>query len=75
MGMVEKLRSLQRCTQYDSAGRIIEFDGTPTDREREAADYIEQLELALHRIAGHSNITGDKARAIAAEALGIDKVN
>lgn len=34
---------------------------------------IEALELALHRIAGHGNITGDKAREIAAEALGIKK--
>jgi hypothetical protein len=29
-----------------------------------------RYELALHRIAGHSNITGDKARAVAAAALG-----
>ena len=36
-------------------------------------DRAEQLGLALHRIAGHGNITSDKAREIAAEALGIRK--
>ena len=30
---------------------------------------IDVLELALHRIAGHGNITGAKAREIADEAL------
>lgn len=35
--------------------------------------HIERLELALYRIVGHGNITGDKARTIAAEALGIQK--
>lgn len=35
--------------------------------------YVDRLELALHRIVGHGNITGDKARTIAAEALGIKK--
>ena len=41
--------------------------------QHEAADRIVALELALHRIAGHGNITGDKAREIASEALGIKK--
>lgn len=40
---------------------------------REASEYVNKLELALHRIAGHGNITGDKAREIATEALGIQK--
>lgn len=31
---------------------------------------ISKLELALHQIAGHGNITGERARAIASEALG-----
>lgn len=31
--------------------------------------HIERLELALHRIAGHGNITGQQARAIAADAV------
>lgn len=35
--------------------------------------YIDRLELALHLIAGHGNITADRARTIAAEALGIQK--
>lgn len=41
--------------------------------QHEAAARIDRLELALHRISGHGNITGDKAREIAAEALGIKK--
>lgn len=41
--------------------------------QHEAAAWIDRLELALHRIAGHGNITGDKARTIAAEALGVKK--
>ena len=36
-----------------------------------AHDRIIKLELALHQIAGHGNITGDRAREIASEALGI----
>lgn len=31
---------------------------------------IDQLEIALHRIVGHGNITVEKAKQIAAEALG-----
>lgn len=34
---------------------------------------FDRMELALYRIAGHGNITGEKAREIAAEALGIAK--
>lgn len=30
---------------------------------------IDRLEVALHRIAGHANITAKKAREIAAEAV------
>ena len=30
---------------------------------------IEKLEIALHQIAGHGNITGERARKIAKEAL------
>lgn len=30
---------------------------------------LDRYELALHRIAGHVNIAGEKAREIAAEAL------
>lgn len=50
MHIVAKLRSTQRVHQYDAAGRLIEFDGEPTDREREAADYIEKLETGLRTI-------------------------
>lgn len=38
--------------------------------QHEAADRIDELELALHRIAGHGNITGAKAREIAHDAIG-----
>jgi hypothetical protein len=33
--------------------------------------HVDVLELALHRIAGHGNITGAKAREIAVEVLGL----
>ena len=49
MDIVERLRSQQRVTQFYSAGRLIAFDGEPTEREREAAAYIEDLRLALRR--------------------------
>ena len=42
---------------------------TDTIAMRQAIDRIEILEIALHRIAGHADITGEKAREIAAEAL------
>ena len=48
---------------------------TWADESAQAADRIDALELALYRIAGHGNITGDKAREIACEALGIATVN
>jgi hypothetical protein len=51
IGIAEKLRSTQRVQQYDSAGRLIEFEGTPTPRELEAAARIEKLEAALTLIA------------------------
>jgi hypothetical protein len=51
VGIVEKLRSTQRVHQYDAAGRLIEFEGTPTPREIEAADRIEKLEAALRLIS------------------------
>lgn len=35
--------------------------------------YIDEMELALHSIAGHGNITGERAREIAARALSIRK--
>ncbi len=38
-----------------------------------AAQMIDDLSLALHQIAGHGNITGDRAREIAAAALGETK--
>lgn len=37
------------------------------------AERVERYELALHGIAGHGNITGEKAREIASKALGIQK--
>lgn len=44
-----------------------------TKLETEAAVRLDTLEMALHRIAGHGNITGERAREIASEALGIAK--
>lgn len=38
---------------------------------RETAAHVIKIELALHQIAGHGNITGERARQIASEALGI----
>lgn len=40
---------------------------------REAIARIDALELALHRIVGHGNISVEKAKEVAAEALGIKK--
>lgn len=54
MGIVEKLRSDQRVTQFDGAGQIISFDGTPTAREREAADHIERLHAAIADIEAYA---------------------
>ncbi len=65
MGIVEQLRK----QGADHTIRPYPEFVTPLD----AAELILKLELALHRIAGHGNITGDKAREIAAEALGITK--
>ena len=42
---------------------------TWADESRQAADVIDRFELALHRIVGHGNITVEKAKAVAAEAL------
>lgn len=41
---------------------------TPSEMEV-VADRLDTMELALHQIAGHGNITGDRARQIAIEAL------
>ena len=35
----------------------------------EAANHLKRLELALLQISGHGNITGERAREIATEAL------
>jgi hypothetical protein len=35
-------------------------------------DRVNRMELALHQIHGHGNITGERAREIAAEALEIE---
>lgn len=58
------------CTQ---CGLLSTKEAIERPCRHEATQRIEALELALHRIAGHGNITGDKAREIAAEALGIKK--
>jgi hypothetical protein len=54
--IVERLRETRRCVQFDPAGRLVAFDGYPSDLEREAADEIERLRnevSALRRSAGH----------------------
>jgi hypothetical protein len=51
MSIVQKLCSDQCVRQYDAAGRLIEFQATPTPRELEAASYIEKLEDALRIIS------------------------
>ena len=43
IGIVERLRGVRRCVQFDSAGRMVAFDGEPSDLERLAADEIERL--------------------------------
>jgi hypothetical protein len=40
---------------------------------REAAKRLDRMDIALHRIAGHGNITGERARQIAADALDVEK--
>ncbi len=67
MRIIEKLRSLQSVTQFDSAGRMIQFDGTPTEREREAADHIEALHEIIAEIAEYAR-NGDTVGAH--EAIG-----
>ncbi len=41
--IVERLRAPRKCTQFDSAGRMVQFDGEPTPIEIEAAAEIERL--------------------------------
>lgn len=41
--IVSRLRDTRRCVQFDSAGRMIAFDGEPSGLEREAADEIIRL--------------------------------
>lgn len=59
---------LWRVTERQAGNQMV-------DRCEAAVLRSRDLELALHQIAGHGNITGDRARTIACEALGIDKVN
>ena len=66
----------------DGRGNAVHYDTQyyPSGLSREDAEYIvaavnsvSRYELALYRIAGHGNITGEKARKIASEALSIKK--
>ena len=41
--IVDRLREPRRCTQFDSAGVMVAFDGYPSDLEREAATEIDAL--------------------------------
>lgn len=47
--IVERLRQTRRCVQFDSAGRMVAFDGEPSNLEREAADEIEKLRRDVER--------------------------
>lgn len=67
MTLPERLRQMGRC--HESAECPGGRHWTWAAESIEAADRIDRLELALHRIAGHANITGEKARAVAEEAL------
>lgn len=73
MGIVAELRSDQTVTQFDSAGRIIQFDGTPTDRERKAADHIEALHTAVRDIAEFAR-NGDTVGAHEAIGRALDLI-
>lgn len=60
MSIVEKLRSTRRCSQFDAAGRLIEFDGEPTPLELAAAERIAELEEAITkavRVAGRNGMS------------------
>ena len=54
-------------------GDIVTTDGVtvqmPYAKWEAIKAHIDRLEIALHRIAGHGNITAEKAREIAAEAV------
>lgn len=47
--IVERLRARYNCTQFDSAGRLISFEGEPTPLDLEAADEILRLRAELEQ--------------------------
>ena len=73
--IVHRLRSTRRCTQFDSAGRLVEFDGYPSDAEKEAAREIERLQriekalIAIMAAHGPGTLASDELFAQAVEAL------
>lgn len=47
--IVDRLKQVRPCRQYDSAGRLITFDGEPTLLELEAAEEILRLRYELEQ--------------------------
>ena len=75
----KRLLELAAAERDVAAGMDMRPEDTANGQYAKTADdarlHIINLELALYRIAGNGNITGDKAREIACEALGIAKLN
>lgn len=46
--IVDRLREARRCVQFDRSGRMVAFDGEPSDLEREAAAEIERLRALVN---------------------------
>lgn len=67
--VVERLRADRPVSQFDSAGRHIRFDATPTPLELEAADEIASLRSDLSRMREAS---ADKIAMVLSEALRIE---
>lgn len=57
----------------DGAAILRDGEMIPITELLEILNRTDAWELALYRILGHSNITGERARDIAAEALGKEK--
>ena len=68
MNLIERLRQMSKFYASHMATEGERFV-TTADEMAEAADRIDKLEIALHRIVGHGNITVDQAKEIAAEAV------
>lgn len=63
-------RELKGAAHSTAARERCAVETTP---EWRAMEHIDRLEIALHTILGHGNITVDRAKKLAAEALGLMK--